>query len=280
MTFYAKHVLPPRPDESYAAAVFADNPVFYTNMEGLRNAPGRWERPRDHTIGGSQYSGAAGAASVGDYEPGAIPSQPKWGTQWVGYGLQGNLCTKFTPNSGFNMIDGQYQGTYPMNVGDVVTVEAWVKIAGSTETVRCILDRGPDLAVTGAYKLYINANNRLALGKCNNSPGHIEIVQSTRTVDVDGVFHHVVATKNGSTVKLYIDTQDVTGTVTNQTLGNHTSGDIWTIGMNYFGSADWFNGWIDEVAVYPTALSQARITAHWQAAFAKVHSSAPSLGFA
>lgn len=139
-----------------------------------------------------------------------------------------------------------------LDLGDVLTLEAWV-LPTSTGTVRNICDKG-----TGGYIFQISATNFLQFGKT----GTAIIVTSTVAIPSDGAWHHVVATKNGATVKLYIDGIDRTGTVTNQTLAN-TSNDLhvgrdWTGGNSYYGG-------LDEVAVYSTAISSARVTAHFNA---------------
>jgi hypothetical protein len=75
---------------------------------------------------------------------------------------------------------------------------------------------------------------------------------------------HVVVTKSGATVKLYINAVDSTGAVVNATLADTTS--ALNIGRDVAFPAQYFNGRIDEVAVYPTALSAARVAAHYAAA--------------
>lgn len=70
--------------------------------------------------------------------------------------------------------------------------------------------------------------------------------------------YHVVATKTGSTVKMYVNGQDVTGTVTNQTCGNG--------GTLTFGSAIANAGMtLQKIAVYPSALSASAVAANWVA---------------
>ena len=136
-----------------------------------------------------------------------------------------------------------------LDLGDTFTLEAWVKPNG----FGAIVSKG-----TSGYYLRLLSNNTLNLLKSNIA----EI--ATSTVAVPSGWHHVVATKSGATVKLYLDGVDVTGTVTNATVAN-TADSIY-IGCQ-MPSSECGNASIDEVAVYPTALSSVRVAAHYAAAF-------------
>jgi hypothetical protein len=133
-----------------------------------------------------------------------------------------------------------------LDVGDTVTLEAWVK-RGSTGSDSSIIEKDAH------YELYFAADDKLTL----REPGTGDIAESTRTVR-DTQWHHVVATKSGSTARLYIDGADVTGKVTNQTLANNAN-------PLTIGRTPYFSGSIDEVAVYSTALNASRVKAHYRA---------------
>ncbi len=141
------------------------------------------------------------------------------------------------------------------DLGDVLTLEAWVK-PGSFPDYMIVIDKG-----NTAYRLTITPTGRFRLEK----PGTGIIASSTVPIPLDAGWHHIVATKNGSTVKLYLDTLDVTGTVTNLTLGDNAI--QMGIGAQLDGApaAKFLNGGLDEVAIYPTELSAARVLAHYQA---------------
>jgi hypothetical protein len=68
----------------------------------------------------------------------------------------------------------------------------------------------------------------------------------------------VAATKSGSSVHLYIDGTDATGTVSNKTMQNNTI--ALSIGQSNGGS--YLNGTVDDVALYRGALSASTISAH------------------
>lgn len=145
------------------------------------------------------------------------------------------------------------------NVGDVFTVEAWVKgtYAGATQT---LLSKGTsggnayavEQTTGGAFRL-----TQVFVGT---------ICTSTSTDLNDGNWHHIVATKNGATTKLYNNGVDVTGAVTDHTMANNAT--AFSVGTYMNAGApggQYARATIDEVALYATALSQARVQAHYAA---------------
>jgi hypothetical protein len=139
-----------------------------------------------------------------------------------------------------------------LDLGDVFTYEAWIKRSGTGKT-DCIIDKGANAAV-----FRFDGEDHLLLRR--NSVG--DIAKSTTKI-TDTNAHHLVATKNGATAKIYIDGVDVTGAVTNQTCTNTAI--ALGIGASDAGTEDFFRGTIDEAAVYGTALSAARVLAHYEA---------------
>jgi len=132
-----------------------------------------------------------------------------------------------------------------------LTIEAWVK-RGATGTTQTIVDKGTD-----AYRLYFGGTDRLTLARS----GGADIVASSSALTDTAGWHHVVATKSGATSRLYIDGADVTGTVTDATLGD-TSAPLSVAGD---GSGQWLSGSLDELAIYGTALTPAQVREHYAA---------------
>jgi len=147
--------------------------------------------------------------------------------------------------------------TTPLDVGDNVTMEAWVNLYGvSPGGTRGIVSKGNGawyMRMDGTTRAIVLVKSRVAV-----------IVNSTAGVPTSG-WHHVVATKAGATCKLYIDSVDVTGSVTNATLIDND--ETVSIGIDTYpsGGVELFQGGIDEVAVYNRALSAAEVLAHYQA---------------
>ena len=78
-----------------------------------------------------------------------------------------------------------------------------------------------------------------------------------------GRWAHLVGTYDGSTVRLYVN-----GILSASAGGGYTAntGAVLSIGATHYTDTSWanqFTGALDEVAVYPTALSQGRIQAHY-----------------
>jgi hypothetical protein len=140
--------------------------------------------------------------------------------------------------------------------GDSVTVETWVRLLGlpSASTV------GANIVTkdSGTLVVRILPSGLLSLRKSGGN----EIAESTVALPVDGSFHHVVAVKSGTDVRIYIDGVNVTGTVTNQTLTNSTAP------LDIAGDAtnrDLLNGYLDELALYNHALTAAQVAADYNA---------------
>ena len=79
----------------------------------------------------------------------------------------------------------------------------------------------------------------------------------------DTNWHYIVVTNNGSRLRIYMDgalKQDVPKTL--QLTPNTLPLNIGRANANNY----FFDGWLDEVAVYPTALPAQTILAHYQRA--------------
>lgn len=147
-----------------------------------------------------------------------------------------------------------------LDVGDVFTCESWYKrTATGRVTGESFCDRG-----TAAFKFFIEgsqtpgATDKIILTK----PGTGDILVSSVLINNTN-WHHLVVTKNGATIKLYIDTvEDTSATITNQTCS--VTATALFIGSSR-NSDDFANGNLTEVAIYPTALTAARVLAHYNA---------------
>ncbi|HET8630678.1 MAG TPA: LamG-like jellyroll fold domain-containing protein [Thermomicrobiales bacterium] len=149
--------------------------------------------------------------------------------------------------------------------GDL-TVEAWAKPGklGATQTV---LHKGDGTEINEwQYRLSLSQDNhwRATVYARNTS----YTLTDPATVAA-GQWYHLVLTRGGTTLTLYVDGVSVaTGTVK----GDLTTGEgplaIGRVGS--FATPSWaayyFNGSVDEVAVYDHALSAGRIRAHYVAA--------------
>ena len=141
-----------------------------------------------------------------------------------------------------------------LNVGDKFSYELWFKRGTSQGTSQRLLHKG-----VGPAALGFGTNNKLVL-----LPGGsgVSTTATSTTAITDQSWHHLVATKDGASSHLYVDGVDVTVPVTNTTMTTSTT--ALNIARSTSASA-YVNADIDEVALYPVALSAERVRAHLQA---------------
>ena len=216
------------------------NDVYRTGVLGTTGLVSYWRL--------GETSGTAAADDA--------PTDPNNGRYLNGVALggPGALVTDSNPSAGFDGSNDYVSVAdhASLDTGDRFTLEAWVKRSNTSTSTQTIFSKG-----SGSYRLSF-VSNSLRLTR----PGSGTIATANvSTTDTAG-FHHVVATKSGATVKLYIDGVDRTGTVTNQTVANTST--ALNIGR-YTGGTQYFAGLIDEPAVYNSALSSTAITEHYQA---------------
>ncbi len=137
------------------------------------------------------------------------------------------------------------------------TIEAWIKV-DSWITSASIYNRRTAANVGGVT---------LELGGLNNINFFANIagtwyLASSGGVTV-GVWHHVAGTYDGQSVRVFVDGATAGSTPVAGAINNPLSPLI-QIGRNIVNGQA-FNGSIDEVAIYPAALSGGRVLAHYQA---------------
>ncbi len=140
-----------------------------------------------------------------------------------------------------------------LQVNDTYTYEAWIKLAATgSGTYKAICGRGSNIIDWGVWTA-----DKLVLFAGGGQAG----ISTTAIPDTN--WHHIAVTKNGgNTTKFYLDGVDVSGTTGNFVTDASTLKLAW--GIDYQG-AQGFDGSMDEVAFYATALSGARIAAHFAA---------------
>ena len=139
-----------------------------------------------------------------------------------------------------------------LNRGDgPLTLEAWVKRdrTATDGSFEAIVSKG-----FGAYGLFIQDNYLLL-----RQAGVGGVATSSSTI-TDTAWHHVVATKHGAAVKLYIDGADRTGApiIASTLVDNNLD-----LQIGRSGDLNNFRGYIDEVAIYGDVLSPATVADHY-----------------
>jgi hypothetical protein len=220
----------------YRAAVLADHPIGYLRMGDAAGAT----TLRDE-LGGTTPTTIVGTLGLGAI--GALSGDPDTAAAFDG------KTTKVTlPSS-----------TWGFAAGAPMSVEAWVWIR-------------PTALPAGLQ------NNVLRVGKSGSTGygliwqhGQVELLafddhgglhELLAPLDVGG-YRHVVVSFDGNAGRLYVDGALAAEAPTN--LGTSTGGDLTTIGGANNGSAAFFDGLIDELAVYPTAITGDQVLAHFRA---------------
>lgn len=113
--------------------------------------------------------------------------------------------------------------------------------------------------------LYMTNTGQLIFGV---QPGATKTIRSTTSFN-DGNWHHVVATLSSTGMSLYVDGALVASDATTKQAGAYSG--YWHIASGTLASwpdqptSSYFNGTLDEVAIYTTALTPAQVANHYRA---------------
>ena len=144
-----------------------------------------------------------------------------------------------------------------LNITDAITLEAWIYWRQSTESYNSVIAK--ESSGTG-YTLLLKSNQKLALyfsgGSADNIDGLGAAVPLNQWV-------HIVGTRNAGTIATYINgTLDYSKSTSGTWAGDTAA--LCLIGKSIFGSGRYFNGTIDELAIYNRALSANEIKGHYE----------------
>lgn len=216
------------PSGSYPDLVLADHPNGYWRL--------------DDTDADSSGNGNNGADvdAVTRGAPGALA-----GSADTSVTLNGGYVN--VPNSPTVALHGQF------------TLEAWFRTTVSGQQ-QGIVERYDTPAWNGEL-IRIDSDNHL-YGYVAASPGNSADVTSASTI-TPNVWHHVALTDDGTSLKLYLDGFLDASTATTQ-LPGAGSGDL-RLGARGDDTALRLQGSLDEVAAYPSALSESALQGHYLA---------------
>ena len=225
----------------YAQALLADSPVHYWRMSDtgttVLDAVGDW----DGTYAAGTSKGQAGALLN-----------------------ESDSATSFSGTSTGYAVTATGKPT----VGpSTFSVEAWFKTS-SISGGKIVGWGNATTASSTSYDrhIYINGTGQVTFGVYSGAAKTI----TSGTGYNDGQWHHVVGAVDQNTgMTFYIDGRRI-GAVTGPMTPEQTTG-YWHIGGDTVGtwpnypSSRYLNGTIDEVAVYPTALTPTQVAAHYTA---------------
>ncbi|MHA7277747.1 PKD domain-containing protein [Arthrobacter sp. Hz1] len=157
------------------------------------------------------------------------------------------------------------------------STEAWIRT--STTTGGKIIGFGDALNTLSSVvdrHVYMDNTGRIFFGV---APKGFRWTVNSTTGYNDGKWHHVVATLGANGMQLYIDGVRAAGRDT-PTTGRSVDG-YWRVGGDNLGgwpsipTSRYFQGDVDEVAIYPTALSAGAVKTHYDAGTTGVLLNAP-----
>lgn len=167
----------------------------------------------------------------------------------------------------YGTYSGSFDGTDDyVNMGDPdsldfttnITVEAWIKETGVRDPNGVGIVTKHDSGWNG-YGLNFTDPNKIIFFVDWGWDGK----EASATLVNDGQWHHVVGTYNGTTIRIFVDGVEGTPYSYSNPIPPNPSNFI--IGNTDLPGQDFFNGLIDEVAIYNTALSAATISSHYAA---------------
>jgi prepilin-type processing-associated H-X9-DG protein len=216
--------LPPIP---YEELIQSQSPLIYLRLD-------------EPAFPAAVNSGTLGTGADGTYEPFSLPGTI--GVPLSGFGLN-NFGCQFNGNSGYIDIPGT-----SLDLTGPVTVVAWAQAEPANGIFQTIVGKGDS-----SYRLSVDTigHPRFADGQANP-----DVVGPLR-ID-DGQWHFLGGVHSNGTNYLYVDGSLAGGAPAGAPV-NGNRGDVWIGGAPDYGNARIFNGVVDEVAIFPYALSPAQL---------------------
>ena len=222
---------------AYAPAVLNDRPLNYWRLGETAGAASNSASYDDLTINGA----------VTRNQTGAVPGDANAAIRFNGSSLQ-------------------YGATSTARLGrHTFSVEAWVRTnSNSGGKIIGFGNRTTGNSTSYDRHLYIGNDGRVRFGVA--PVGGTRIVTSPNSL-VDNAWHHVVGTLGDGVMTLYVDGQQV-GQLTGVPMASNYQG-VWRVGGDNLSGwanrplSDYFNGTIDEAAVYPRALTAAEVAQNY-----------------
>ena len=143
--------------------------------------------------------------------------------------------------------------------GDL-TIEAWVKPTVTNKSMAILQKSSGSAYSSWQYRLGVTSGG---LWRGTVFIGGTNYTVTAPDPPSTSAWTYLVLTRSGSTLTLYVNGVAVASSTASGAI--NTSSGILAIGRAGSSSSDYFNGSVDEVAVYPSALSPAQIANHYSA---------------
>jgi len=179
------------------------------------------------------------------------------------YNFSGHRCNWTAGKFGYGI---EFDGTNDyINVSDDdsltftdedFSIEAWIKTVGSSKSPQTIVAKRN----AGAHEYQLLIQNGKIQSGIATSGGSYDGCKGVQVIE-NNTWYHIAFTADGSTMRNYIDGVLDNSTSITKSMSNTASSLIIGSMEGYIGSRD-FNGTIDEVAIWNTALSGSQIKRH------------------
>ncbi len=239
--------IPAAPTDPYGVSVYNDNPTLFWRLNDASGTTAKDVSPNKQD---GQFAGG------------------------VTYGQTSPVAEAAGKAVAFNGADATVASKTVFNNPTLYSEELWFKTT-TTNGGKLIGFGNAQSGTSGNYDrhVYMETNGQVTFGVWT---GFTNTATSAKSYN-DGVWHHMVATQSPTAgMRLYLDGQ-LAGT--NGQTGSQSYSGYWRVGGDSnWCCQPWFNGTIDEVAVYDSALTPARVFAHYEASPAAVNT-APTAAF-
>lgn len=202
-------------------------------------------------------------------DAGLYDSYPRTGTGWFDVsgnghlGVNSNMTYSSSAGGSFSFNDSSSVSVIPNSTAlnpTNVSIEAWAKFTGNSNDF--IFEKGN---VNTQYSLFSHGSDIVFRTKHVGDTGYITTsTTKTNAGIVNGTWHHIVGSFNGSVKKLYVDDTEVVSASKTGNLVTTTPG----AAVGRFGgtsSGYFFGGSIAKVAVYNRGLTASEVSQNFEA---------------
>jgi hypothetical protein len=233
---------------AYAATILADGPIAYWRLD----EPTGSIIAHDQT---TQYSGAYHGDVTFD-QPGAIHGDPDTSVYL-------NMAMGQT---GYVAVSGSFPSVATFVGQSPFTLEAWIKPTSINAEYRGILSYEPllDAATNQGYVVYVGGFSDSGVGFSRFDDSVEGFARDGGVVHANEGWYHIVAVHSANLSAIYVNGLPVSSRSDPEDIQSFVCS--FSIGATHCGTQGFFQGWIDEVAVYAKALSATQIQAHYAAA--------------
>lgn len=190
-----------------------------------------------------------------------------------GVSRPGGGGTPVPPGPSLPKIDNLYSfefdgvGTYfdagninALNNLSAFSTSAWINPQGTLTNVPVVLAGG----IANINRFYIQLLNSTTI-RYVSSGSSGNIVDVTVPLILDGKWHHIATTHNGTSLDIYFDGVKINSTPLTITAVGANIGDNFTIGAYFIRTSNFLNSYVDEIGLFNTVLTGQQVQSIYNA---------------